>query len=157
MALLVSGTLSAAAISTLYAAARVFDRAFAPFGVVDWLARAAPGKILTALIDTLVGALQRLSVANLSRAAKASEEAAGVGAVLVLLTLIGAALYLLSPRRRTLALVVGGAVGGVAGALLTWVVMTVGLAAGPSDGVWTSLVLMAWGTLLIIVTLINLN
>jgi hypothetical protein len=100
VAVVVSGALSAAAISTLYVGARVFDRAFGPFGVVDWLARAAPGTILTALIDGLVSTLQRLSVANLSAAAKASEETAGVGVVFVLLTLAGAGLYLWSPRRK---------------------------------------------------------
>jgi DMSO/TMAO reductase YedYZ molybdopterin-dependent catalytic subunit len=147
VAVVVSGALSAAAISTLYVGARVFDRAFAPFGVVDWLARAAPGTILTALIDGLVSTLQRLSVANLSGAAKASEETAGVGVVFVLLTLAGAGLYLWSPRRKTLALLVGGAVGVVAGTLLASVMMAAGVAAGPSDGVWTSLVLATWGAL----------
>ena len=79
----VSLSLAAAAVSVLYLAARAFDVAFAPFALIDWLARVAPGRSITFFIDAMVAALRSLSIANLSSAAKTSEAASGVVVVIV--------------------------------------------------------------------------
>src|SRR5215470_7761308 len=92
----VSLSLAAAAVSALYLATRAFDVTFAPFALIDWLARVAPGRSITIFIDAMVAALRFLSIANLSSAAKTSEAASGVIVVLVALTIVGTAILQVS-------------------------------------------------------------
>src|SRR5262249_15310132 len=109
--------LAGAAVSALYLIARVFNVAFAPFAFIDWLARVAPGRTITFFIDAMVAALRSLSITNLSAAAKTSEAASGVVAIIVMLTIAGAVMLEISPRRFPNLTVVGAVVGAGAGGL----------------------------------------
>jgi hypothetical protein len=122
----VSLSLAAAAVSALYLAARAFDVIFAPFALVDWLARVAPGRSITFFIDAMVAALRSLSIANLSSAAKTSEAASGVVVVLVALTIAGAAILQVSTESLRTMTVIGTLVGIVAGSLAAAPIYAVG-------------------------------
>jgi DMSO/TMAO reductase YedYZ molybdopterin-dependent catalytic subunit len=141
----VSLSLAAAAVSALYLIVRLLDLGFAPFALVDWLARAAPGRSITFFIDMMVAALRRLSIANLSSAAKASEAASGVVVVIVLLTIAGALLLFVSPLRRRRLIGIGIAVGVIAGGLGTALIYASHSGRGAWDGVITVLVMALWG------------
>src|SRR5262245_61249197 len=142
----VSFWLAGAAVSALYLMAHAVDVVFAPFALVDWLARVAPGRSITFFIDTMVGALRVLSPTNLSSAAKTSEAAFGVVVVIAALTIAGAVMLRISPpqllRTTTIAEMT---VGIIAGGLLTVPIYAVGSTRGARDGIITVLVLAAWG------------
>jgi DMSO/TMAO reductase YedYZ molybdopterin-dependent catalytic subunit len=137
--------LAAATVSALYLSARAFNIAFAPFALVDWLARVAPGRTITFFIDAMVASLRILSITDLSSAAKTSEAAFGVVAVIVVLTIVGAVMLEISPRRVSNLTVVGAAIGALAGGLASAVIYASGGTRGPLDAVITVLVLAMWG------------
>jgi DMSO/TMAO reductase YedYZ molybdopterin-dependent catalytic subunit len=141
----VSLSLAAAAVSALYLAARAFDVVFAPFALIDWLARVAPGRSITFFIDAMVGALRSFSVANLSSAAKTSEAASGVVVVLVALTIAGAAILRVSTRSLRTMTAAATIVGIVAGSLAAVPIYAVGSARGAWDAAVTVLVFAGWG------------
>src|SRR5215831_6848530 len=141
----VSLSLAAAAVSALYLATRAFDVAFAPFALVDWLARVAPGRSITFFIDAMVASLRLLSIANLSSAAKTSEAAFGVVVMFVLLAIVGTALLRSSPRSLRAITAVGTAAGLVTGGLATAPIYAVGSAQGAGAAVVTVVVLAMWG------------
>lgn len=141
----VSLSLAAAAVSALYLAGRAFDVAFAPFALVDWLARVAPGRSITFFIDAMVASLRFLSIANLSSAAKTSEAVFGVVVMFVALTIVGTAILRVSPRSLRTMTAVGTIVGLVAGGFATVPIYVVGSTRGALDGIVTVLVLAAWG------------
>jgi len=41
-------------MAVLYAGARLLDLSYAPFALTDWIARVAPGDLLTSSIDGMV-------------------------------------------------------------------------------------------------------
>ncbi|HEX7793324.1 MAG TPA: molybdopterin-dependent oxidoreductase [Vicinamibacterales bacterium] len=141
----VSLSLAAAAVSALYLAARAFDVAFAPFALIDWLARVAPGRSITLFIDAMVAALRSLSITNLSSAAKTSEAAAGVVVTLVALTIVGSAILQVSSQSRRTMTVAGTIVGVVAGSCAAVPIYAVGSTRGAWDATVTVLVFAGWG------------
>src|SRR5262249_19178313 len=122
-----------------------FNVAFAPFAFIDWLARVAPGRTITFFIDAMVAALRSLSITNLSAAAKTSEAASGVVAIIVMLTIAGAVMLEISPRRFPNLTVVGAVVGAGAGGLASAVMYASGSTRRAWDGVVTVLVFAMWG------------
>lgn len=141
----VSLSLAAAAVSVLYLAARAFDVAFAPFALIDWLARVAPGRSITFFIDAMVAALRSLSIANLSSAAKTSEAASGVVVVLAALTIVGAAILQVSGQSLRTMTAAGTIIGVVAGGCAAAPIYAVGSTRGAWDGIVTVLVFAGWG------------
>jgi DMSO/TMAO reductase YedYZ molybdopterin-dependent catalytic subunit len=132
-------------VSALYLIARAFDIVFAPFALVDWLARVAPGGTITWFIDSMVASLRILSISDLSSAAKTSEGASGVVAFVVGLTVVGAAMLEISPRRFPNLTSVGVAAGALAGGLASAGIYASGTTRRALDGVITVLVLAMWG------------
>jgi DMSO/TMAO reductase YedYZ molybdopterin-dependent catalytic subunit len=141
----VSLSLAAAAVSALYLAARAFDVTFAPFALIDWLARVAPGRSITFFIDTMVAALRFLSIANLSSAAKTSEAASGVVVMFVALTIVGAAILQVSTRSLRTMTAAGTIVGIVAGSCAALPIYAVGSTRGVWDAAVTVTVFAGWG------------
>ena len=139
---------TAATMAVLYAGARLLDLSYAPFALTDWIARVAPGDLLTSSIDGMVSVLRSLSVTDLSTGAKAIEQASGVVLLLILLTAAGAILYSRAPRHLSPAVLMGVVAGGLAGAALSWVVMAVGPSAGFTDAIWTIGALVGWGSVI---------
>jgi len=125
--------------------ARAFSIAFAPFALVDWLARVTPGRTITFFIDAMVSSLRIFSIANLSSAAKTSEAAFGVVAIIVGLTIVGAVMLEMSPRRFASLSTVGATVGVVAGGLASALVYASRSARGALDGTITVIVFAMWG------------
>ena len=141
-ALLVGLCVSSAAMATLYGGAQLFGLTFAPFALVDWLARIAPGALITAFIDSMVAVLQAFSVDNLSATAKLIEQAFGVALLVALLTGIAAAVYL-PPLHHKFPL--ASCSGFVVGAALAWVINQVGEMGARPGTVWTIAIFTAWG------------
>src|SRR5262245_55253080 len=137
--------LAGAAVSALYLIARAFSIAFAPFALVDWLARVTPGRTITFFIDAMVSSLRIFSIANLSSAAKTSEAAFGVVAIIVGLTIVGAVMLEMSPRRFASLSTVGATVGVVAGGLASALVYASRSARGALDGTITVILFAMWG------------
>jgi DMSO/TMAO reductase YedYZ molybdopterin-dependent catalytic subunit len=136
---------SAASLAVLYAGARVLEVRFAPFALVDWLARVAPGALITRAIEALVGALQIVGVNNLSAAAKTAEMLFGILLAWALIAGIGTCLQWWAPAPRRRSVAAGLGVGMVAGAALALMIAAVEAAAGMTGAIWTVGVLMAWG------------
>src|SRR5262249_18588908 len=137
----VSLCLAGATVSALYLITRIFNIVFAPLASVDWLARVAPGRTITFFIDAMVASLRILSISNLSSAAKTSEAASGVVAFVVGLTIVGAVMLELSPRRLPNLAGVGAAVGAFVGGLASAVIYASRSTRSVLDGVITVLVL----------------
>src|SRR5258706_13712421 len=148
IALVVGFVVTAATMAVLYAGARVLDLSYAPFALTDWIARVAPGGLLTSSIDGMVSLLRGLSVTDLSSGAKFIEQAFGVALLLILLTAGGAIVYSCAPRHLSSAVMVGVVSGGLAGAVLSWAVMALGTSAGVPDAIWTTRSLVAWGSVI---------
>lgn len=134
-----------------YLASRFVAVPFVPYSLFDWLARALPGPLITAGIDTMVGVMQALglSVADL---AKLAEQTLAVVIFTGLLTLAGAVFFALVKKIRAswqagllLSLIVG-----VPLAFVVWrITATSGAALEPATaGLWTLLFVLAWGGLL---------
>jgi DMSO/TMAO reductase YedYZ molybdopterin-dependent catalytic subunit len=145
IALWASLCLAGATVSALYLIARASSIAFAPFALVDWLARVAPGRTITFFIDAMVASLRILSIANLSAAAKTSEAAFGVIAIIVVLTIVGVVMLEISPRRYPSLTSVGATIGVVAGGLASAITYASGSTRGAVDGVITVIVFALWG------------
>ena len=73
VAVFVSGCVSAAALAVLYAGAILIGTVYAPFAVVDVLARRLPPALVTSSIESIVKMLQLVGVRDLSTAAKTVE------------------------------------------------------------------------------------
>ena len=146
--LVVAFAVTAATMAALYAGARLLDLSYAPFALTDWVARVAPGDLLTTSIDGMVSLLRSLSVTDLSTGAKAIEQASGVVLLLILLTAAGAIVYSRAPRHLSAAVLMGVVAGGLAGAALSWLVMAVGPSAGVTDAIWTIGALVGWGSVI---------
>jgi len=133
-----------------YLASRFVAVPFVPFSLFDWLARALPGPLITAGIDTMVRTMRAfgLPVADL---AKLAEQILAVAIFTGLLTLAGGVFFALVKTRASgragllLSLVVGVPLG-----LVVWrVTGSSGAAFDPATaGLWTLLFALAWGTLL---------
>jgi DMSO/TMAO reductase YedYZ molybdopterin-dependent catalytic subunit len=134
-----------------YLASRFVAVPFVPYSLFDWLARALPGPLITAGIDTMVNTMRALglSVADL---AKLAEQTLAVVIFTGLLTLAGAIFFASTKKTRAswragllLSLVVG-----VPLAFVVWrITVSGGAALEPATaGLWTLLFVLAWGTLL---------
>jgi DMSO/TMAO reductase YedYZ molybdopterin-dependent catalytic subunit len=129
-------------MATLYGGAQLFGLTFAPFALVDWLARVAPGALITLFIDSMVAVLQTFSVDDLSATAKLTEQAFGVATVAIFMTSIATAICR-RPWRRRIPLATGS--GFLVGAALAWVISRVGGQGGPAGAAWTIAIFTAWG------------
>ncbi|MGE3508111.1 MAG: molybdopterin-dependent oxidoreductase [Vicinamibacterales bacterium] len=146
-ALLVGVLWSVTAVAVLYGLSRTLGFAFAPFAAMDWLARVAPGGVLTRAIDGMVSLFHGLAIEPLSAAAKLTEQAIGIAAVSVMLTGAAAVVYFVVPARRRSAVLTGAFTGAAAGGLLEWITLATRRQAGASDVVFTGLILVTWGGL----------
>ncbi len=134
-----------------YLASRFVAVPFVPYSFFDWLARALPGPLITAGIDTMVSTMRALglSVADL---AKLAEQTLAVAIFTGLLTLAGAIFFASTKKNRAswragllLSLIVG-----VPLAFIVWRITASGGAAlePATAGLWTLLFVLAWGGLL---------
>lgn len=146
-ALLVGVLWSVMAVAMLYGLSRAVGFAYAPFAAMDWLARVAPGGVLTRGIDLMVSLFHGLGIEPLSAAAKLTEQAIGIVAVIVMLTGAAAVVHFVTQPRRKTAVLTGALTGAAAGGLLEWLTLATRREAGATDVVGTGLALMAWGGL----------
>jgi DMSO/TMAO reductase YedYZ molybdopterin-dependent catalytic subunit len=149
LALLVGGFVSAAMLAALYLLFLSAAVPFPPYVLVDWIARAAPGHLLTSGIDAMVRAVSLLPGVETSTAAKLAEKATGVLLLFVALTATGAAALEAGFRSSRRGWTAPVAVGLGVGACLAWLAATLGTTPRPTTAVgWTLVGFLGWGAAL---------
>jgi DMSO/TMAO reductase YedYZ molybdopterin-dependent catalytic subunit len=144
----VGAILTAGLVSMGFLGWKLFDLPFAPFDFFDWLTRALPGGVVTLGIDTLVIVSRTLHPASTSAAAKLVEQNAAIGLTLFAGTAIGALAFALLRASDEAALLFGGVLGAMAGALAVITANRLDRIA-PGDGfvsgTWLVSEFLAWG------------
>src|SRR6056297_796663 len=93
------GFLAAAPLTALlYLAWRVVSTPFTPFDLFDRLARVLPGPLVTFGIDGLVTVLGWVAPGSVAELAKPAEQGLAVAIFVVLLSLVGAAVFAVGHR-----------------------------------------------------------
>jgi DMSO/TMAO reductase YedYZ molybdopterin-dependent catalytic subunit len=142
------GFLAAAPLTALlYLAWRVLSTPFTPFDLFDRLARVLPGPLVTFGIDGLVTVLRWVAPESVAELAKPAEQALAVAIFVVILTLLGAAVFLAGRRGPGWALRSALATGALAGLGAIGLAGAGGIsfASAPATGAWLLLAFLAWG------------
>ncbi len=122
---------------------------FVPFDFFDWLARTLPGSFITLFIDTMVKAIQGLSLDGISEAAKSLERIAALVVAVICGALFGVLLALVLGSGRW-----SGRQAGLAGGFLLFLLIAFlewarGFAGNPLPAlIWTALLTLGWGVVL---------
>jgi DMSO/TMAO reductase YedYZ molybdopterin-dependent catalytic subunit len=146
---LVGGMLAALLIALFFLGYRLLGMPFAPFDLLDWLARVLPGDVLTATIDAMVSAIVALNLGEISATAATIEQ--GMALVMVLLggVILGALGFaLLRSARAGSRLAIGvalGALGGIGLALISAAVNQSATVEPLLGQAWIVIVCTAWG------------
>jgi DMSO/TMAO reductase YedYZ molybdopterin-dependent catalytic subunit len=146
---LVGGMLAALMIALFFLGYRLLGLPFAPFDLLDWLARVLPGDVLTAAIDAMVSAIVALNLGEISATAATIEQGMALGLVLlggVILGALGFAVLRRVPGGQRL--MIGAAIGALGGIGLALISAAVNQSATvePLLGqAWIVILCAAWG------------
>ena len=146
---LVGGITSLPVAALLYLGSQLADLPFVPFDVFDWLARALPGDIITAGIDTIVGLIALFNLGNTSQSAKIIEQI-----MAILIFILGGALFgiivawAIESKSRTNTL--SGAFVGFFAYLFVLMIelLLVGLNQSFTGLIWLAIIFIGWGIVL---------
>jgi DMSO/TMAO reductase YedYZ molybdopterin-dependent catalytic subunit len=152
--LLISTLLAAPLTVLLYLANQLFDLAFIPFDLFNWITKILPGPVVTFGIDLMIDALLLLRI-NVADAAKTAEQMMAVFGFFLLATVLGAGFFVYASISNNRP---GIAFGLVAGALLGLPMIAISIGFGASkmnpfiNILWLTFLFGAWGILLAWVT-----
>jgi DMSO/TMAO reductase YedYZ molybdopterin-dependent catalytic subunit len=145
---------SLAAIGLLRLGARLAGLPDLPLDLFDWLARVLPGRLVTAVIDTMVAVITALRLGPTSEVAKLAEQSIALTQFVLSGALGGALLGWIASRRQKADRRVMAALGGLLAVPLAAAAVAIearlGLsAASPlAGGLWLLVVLVVWGAAL---------
>ena len=141
------GLTTAPLIALMYLGNQLFDLAFVPFDVFDWMTRLLPGPVVTFGIDLMINTLRFLGI-NVANTAKTAEQAIAILQYLGMGILAGA---VFNAVIRWKDLKTNWITGVVIGALFGFPAVAISIAVGPSqlnpliNFFWLLLVFFAWG------------
>jgi DMSO/TMAO reductase YedYZ molybdopterin-dependent catalytic subunit len=141
------GFLAAAPLTALlFLAWRALATPFTPFDLFDRLARVLPGPVVTFGIDGMVTVLRWVAPGSVAALAKPAEQGLAVAIFVLLLTLLGAAVFTLGRRRPGWPLPAALAVGALAGLGAAGLAWPDGpsLATRLASTAWLLLAFLAW-------------
>ncbi|MFN2175892.1 MAG: molybdopterin-dependent oxidoreductase [Anaerolineales bacterium] len=154
MGFLVGVLLAAPLTAVLYLANQLFDLAFIPFDLFNWVTKILPGPLVTFGIDLMIDTLLFLGI-NVADAAKTAEQMMAVFGFFVLATLLGAGFYIYATLSKSKP---GIALGLIMGALFGLPMIAVSIGVGSSvqnpfiNILWLVFLFAVWGILLSQVT-----
>jgi DMSO/TMAO reductase YedYZ molybdopterin-dependent catalytic subunit len=154
MGFLVGVLLAAPITAVLYLANQLFDLAFIPFDLFNWVTKILPGPLVTFGIDLMIDTLLFLGI-NVADAAKTAEQMMAVFGFFVLATLLGAGFYIYATLSKSKP---GIALGLIMGALFGLPMIAVSIGVGSSvqnpfiNILWLVFLFAVWGILLSQVT-----
>ncbi len=154
LSLLVGALLAAPLTVLMYLANQLFDLAFIPYDLFNWVTKILPGPVVTFGIDLMIDTLILLGI-NVADAAKTAEQMMAVFGFFVVATLVGAGFFLYTSISK---IKPGIPAGLVAGALLGLPMIAVSIGVGASkmnpfiNILWLAVLFGAWGLLLSFVT-----
>ncbi len=146
---LAGALVTAAEIGIFYAGWRLADLPFVPFDLFDAVTRILPGWLIESIIGFMVGAIRVLHLGPTATAAKAIEQALGIGGLLGAGVFGGACFFAVMAAFRTRPVLAGGIVAGLTMAIPTALVSSLfgRTAAVPPvvSGLWVAAAGVAWG------------
>ena len=154
MGFLVGVLLAAPLTAVLYLANQLFDLAFIPFDLFNWVTKILPGPLVTFGIDLMIDTLLFLGI-NVADAAKTAEQMMAVFGFFVLATLLGAGFYIYATLSKSKP---GIALGLIMGALFGLPMIAVSIGVGSSvqnpfiNILWLVFLFAVWGILISQVT-----
>jgi DMSO/TMAO reductase YedYZ molybdopterin-dependent catalytic subunit len=136
-----------------FLAERLLQVPFVPFDVFDWLARVAPGQVITATIDLMVGVIRGLNLGPTASTAKLAEQAQAIAIFVITGAVVGGALAWFG-RRSPGSIRPGLVAGGVLLAGMLPVELTLGFPqSGPTVTlIWLAILFGTWGVVLVRLT-----
>ena len=146
---LVGALVTAPLIAVFYLGWKLGGLPFAPFDLLDWVARRLPGSIITIGIDLLVKIIRALDLGSTDTAAKAAEQLMGIAGFFVAGVVAGGVLFaILRVRDGTSAYSFGGILGALAGVSVSLISQSVNRTATASplvSGLWILAAFLIWG------------
>jgi DMSO/TMAO reductase YedYZ molybdopterin-dependent catalytic subunit len=134
---LIAAMLTASLIAVFDLAWKVAGLPFVPFDIFDWMTRILPGQVLAAGIGAMVTVIRALNLGPTAAAAKAAEQAMGIGGTFFTGTIAGTILFsIIRALRGQNAYSLGFALGIAMGVPAELISKTIGQTA--STGPWLS-------------------
>jgi len=144
---LIGGVITAPMIALMYLGNQLFDLAFVPFDVFNWMARLLPGPVITFGIDLMIDTLRFLGV-NVADTAKIAEQIMAVSLYFALGLLAGAVFFTVFKWQNVKANLITGI---VIGALFGFPAIAISIGMGSSNLspllnlVWLLVLFLGWG------------
>lgn len=130
----------------LYLGNQLAGLPFVPFDLFDWLARVLPGNVVTAGIDTIVGAITFFGLGATDSTAKLMEQLLALGLHLLIGLLLGVLIAWPAGAQAQRALTLGGTVGLLLFALIAALELTTALGGQPLVVLlWLAILYGGWG------------
>jgi DMSO/TMAO reductase YedYZ molybdopterin-dependent catalytic subunit len=137
-------------VALSYLGNQIMGLPFVPYDIFDWMARHLPGRLITIVIDTMVGVITAIRIGPTASTAKLTEQGIAITQFVILGVVFGIVLGIIGRRRTDRLIITGAIIGGILclGTILIEISLNAPAAGWVVSILWLIIIFLGWGAVL---------